>query len=198
MAKPGVCDLHRHGRAVQHHDLVAPVELIRLARRKAQRHIGLRQRRAALLAPGLGITADRVVTAVIAQLAQRLEDPDQRQPLTRLLRLVLRQQPVEISPPGAELRLRLLGPRIAKLGRLRPQHLAHDLPGQTQLPANHLDRLLLDEMRPPDLPDRLHYQHPKPGLHVAHGSHCEPTIPGVPFGRRSPRKRGPYSALTHI
>jgi hypothetical protein len=33
---------------------------------------------------------------------------------------------------------------------------------------------------------------------IPHGSHCEPTVPGVPMGCRSPRKRGPYSMPIHI
>ena len=32
-----------------------------------------------------------------------------------------------------------------------------------------------------------------PGSHLPRGSHCEPAVPGVPIGCRSPRKRGPYS-----
>jgi hypothetical protein len=56
---------------------------------------------------------------------------------------------------------------------------------------------LLSKIRPTDLCDRLHYQHPQPGSHVSHGSHCGPTVPGVPIECRSPRKRGPYSMPIH-
>src|SRR5712691_50150 len=84
---------------------------------------------------------------------------------------------------------------VAKLGRPRPDHLAHDLPRQPELPA---DRLLLREIGSPDLRDRLQNQHPRPGSHVPHGSHCGPTVAGVPIGCRLPRKRGPYSALTVV
>jgi hypothetical protein len=45
--------------------------------------------------------------------------------------------------------------------------------------------------------DRLHYQHPQTGSHVPHGSHCGPTVAGVPIGCRSPRKRSPYSMPIH-
>ena len=40
VAEPDMRDLHRHRRAVDQHDLVAPVELVGLARREAQRHEG--------------------------------------------------------------------------------------------------------------------------------------------------------------
>ncbi len=83
MAKPHVRDLHRHRHAGQHHDLVAPVELISLARREAQRHISRRRHRRPLALPAPRIAAHRVVAALIAQRPQLLEHPDQRQPLAR-------------------------------------------------------------------------------------------------------------------
>lgn len=49
VAEPDVRHLHHRRRAAQHDDLVAPVKLIRLAWRKAQRHIGFR--RCCALAP---------------------------------------------------------------------------------------------------------------------------------------------------
>jgi hypothetical protein len=42
MAKSHVGDLHSHGRAIDPHDLVAPVELVGLPRIEAQRHEGRR------------------------------------------------------------------------------------------------------------------------------------------------------------
>ena len=94
-------------RAVDQHDLVAPVELVGLARRKAQRHIGFRRRRTALGAPLLGVAPYRVVAALVAEPAQLLEDPDQRQPLARRLALVRQQQPVELFAPRIDPRQRL-------------------------------------------------------------------------------------------
>ena len=108
------------------------------------------------------------------------------------------QQRVERITPRTDLRQRLRLSRVAELGRVRSQYLANHLPRQPKLPADRLDRLLLNEIRAADLRDRFHYQHPRPGPHVPHGSHCGPRAPGGPFGRRSPRKRGPYSALTHF
>jgi hypothetical protein len=60
-----------------------------------------------------------------------------------------------------------------------------------------LDRFVLGEIRPTDLRDRLHHQHPRPGPRIPHGSHYGPAVPGVPIGCRSPRKRGPYSTPLH-
>src|SRR6266581_1343048 len=99
--------------------------------------------------------------------------------------------------PGINPRQRLSAPLIAKLGRPRSDHLAHDLPRYPKLAADRLDRLLLNEKRATDLCDRLHYQHPQTSSHVPHGSHCGPLVPGVPIGCRSPRKRGPYSMRIH-
>ena len=83
VAEPDVRHLDGDRRAVDQHDLVAPVELVGLARREAQRHIGFRRRRAALGAPLPGVAPDRVVAALVAEPAQLLENPDQRQPLAR-------------------------------------------------------------------------------------------------------------------
>src|SRR5947209_6558490 len=120
VAQSDMRHLDGDGRAVDQHNLVRPIELVRLAGRKAQRYIGFRHRGAALGTP---------------------------------------------------------------------------LPGVS---ANRLDRLVLGEIRPTDLCDRLHYQHPLPGPRIPNGSHCGPAVPGVPIGCRSPRKRGPYSTPIHM
>ncbi len=70
VAEPDMRHLDRRRHAVQHDDLMRPVELLRLARRKAQRHIDVRRRRAARLAPGLRIAPHRVIAAGIAETAQ--------------------------------------------------------------------------------------------------------------------------------
>ena len=44
VAEPDMRHLHRHRHAVHDDDLVAPVELVGLARREAQRHISVRRR----------------------------------------------------------------------------------------------------------------------------------------------------------
>src|SRR6185369_1465813 len=189
--------LDGYRRAVDQHDLVAPVELVGLARREAQGYVGFGSRRTARGAPLPGIASYRVVAALVTEPAQLLENADQRQPLTTRLALVCKQQVIKLFAPPVNPRQRLASAFVPKLGRLRPNHLAHDLPRYPKLAADRLDRLLLDEIGPPNLCNRLHYQHPKTGSHVRHGSHCGPAVPGVPFGCRSPRKRGPYSMPIH-
>ena len=75
VAQPDVrdLDLGRHPR--QHHVLVAPVELIGLARREHQRHIGLRRRCRTAPPPRLGVAPHRVVAAAIAQTLEGFGDP---------------------------------------------------------------------------------------------------------------------------
>src|SRR5436189_2646220 len=97
--------------------------------------------------------------------------------------------------PRINPRQRLPATLIAKLGRLRPDHLAHDPSRYPKLAANRLNGFVLGEIRPTDLRNRLHHQHPQPGPRIPHGSHCGPAVPGVPIGCRSPRKRGPYSMV---
>ena len=67
VAQPDMRHLDRDRRAVDQHDLVRPVELVRLARRKAQRDIGFRHRGATLGTPPLGVSTNRVVAALITE-----------------------------------------------------------------------------------------------------------------------------------
>ena len=190
---------HLHGdrRAVDQHDLVAPVELVGLARREAQGYVGFGSRRTARGAPLPGIASYRIVAALVSEPAQLFENADQRQPLTTRLAFVRQQHVIKLFAPRIDPPQRLAVSLVPELGRLRPHHLAHDLPRYPKLAADRLDRLLLGKVGPPDLCNRLHYQHPKTGSHVRYGSHCGPAVPGGPFGCRSPRKRGPYSMPIH-
>src|ERR1700676_715602 len=98
--------------------------------------------------------------------------------------------------PRPNFRGRLRPAFILELGRIRTEHLPNDLPRDPKLPADRLDRLLLNEIRPAYLRNRLHDQHPELGLHVP----WKPVwtlVPGVPIGCRLPRKRGPYSTPIH-
>jgi hypothetical protein len=61
-----------------------------------------------LLAPGTGVTPNRVIAAAVSQATQRLEDPDQRQTLARSLVLIGEEKRVEMIAPRTDLRLRLL------------------------------------------------------------------------------------------
>ena len=93
VAEPEVGDLHGRRYPVHQNDLMAPVELVGLARRKTQRHIGVRRRARALLSPGDRITANGGgIAAVITKVAQVLVYPDQRQSFPGRLALVLLKQ----------------------------------------------------------------------------------------------------------
>src|ERR1700692_1431912 len=94
---------HLHGdrRAVDQHDFVAPVELVRLARRKAQRHVAIHRRRCTIALPSAGIPPDGIVAALIAAPAKLLENPDQRQAFAAWVCLVWRPRLIEGLPPRA-------------------------------------------------------------------------------------------------
>ena len=160
MAEPHVSDLDRHCDAVDQHDLVAPVELVGLARIEAQRHEGRRRSRAALAPPGRGVAPDGVIATFIAETTQILEDPQQRHPLAPAARSIRSEEPLKILAPRPELRMRLNAALVLERGLLGSKNLPDNLPRQLQLTANLLDRLPLNEMRPADLGDRLHNQHP--------------------------------------
>lgn len=59
--------------------------------------------------------------------------------------------------------MRLNTALVLERGLFRPQDLPDNLARQLQLTADLLDRLSLNEMRPADLGDRLHNQHPNLG-----------------------------------
>src|SRR5690606_9791870 len=143
VAEPDMRHLHRRRHAVQHDDLVAPVKLVSLARRIIERHVGFRRYGAAFLRPGSGVAPDCVVTALVAEVAQVLEYPDQCQPFARGFGLIGEQHSIELIAPGAELRLRLTGPLVLDLRLIAAQNLPHHFPRYAKLPADRLDRLAL-------------------------------------------------------
>jgi len=73
VAEADMRDLHRRRHAVHHDDLVAPVELVGLARRERQRHIGARRLARVLAAPGPGVAPHGVVAALVAKRSEVLE-----------------------------------------------------------------------------------------------------------------------------
>ena len=93
-------------RASDLHLLMAPVELVGVARRKAQRHERLAGRRkpALLLPPLAGVAPHRVVGAAIALPSEQVVDARQRQPVPlggRRVGLQHRLQPLHEGPkPG--------------------------------------------------------------------------------------------------
>ena len=113
VAEPDMGDLDLHGHAVDQHDLVAPVELVGLPRREGAAHRRRPTQSRAFSLPCPSIAAHRVVTALIAQTAQRLEDAHQGQAFARAC-LRCQQQPVEIRPPLPQLRQRLDLPLVAE------------------------------------------------------------------------------------
>jgi hypothetical protein len=90
---PAVRQLHmrrldQHRQALQRNGLMASIELVRLARGKAQRHIGFCWQPRLVLAPRLYKPMHAVMCAVIATAAQLLEQTLRRATLaTRQLRL---------------------------------------------------------------------------------------------------------------
>ena len=131
VAKADVRDLHDRRHPVHHNDLVAPVELIGLARRERQRHIGGRCRAHALLPPGDCIAPDRGVAARVSESAQFLKNPDQRQTFACRPAVVLIEESLKPFAPWANPRKRLLRALVMKLGRVRPDDFAHHLARNT-------------------------------------------------------------------
>src|SRR5213080_3047815 len=72
-----------------------------------------------------------------------------------------------------------------ELGRIRADNLPHGLPRNAQLPADLLNRLLLNEKRPANLGDRFHNQHSNLGL-LRIRRPMWTLSPGVPIGCKSP------------
>ena len=160
VAEPQMRHLHCRRHPGQQDDLVAPVELVRFARGKAQRHIRCRCRHRLRAAPGLRVAPNSIIAAAIAQPLQFLIDPHQRQPLAPRLARVRRQQAIEVRCPGPQLGQRLLGPLIGKRRLARSQHFAHRVARHAKAAHDLLDRLALDEKLAPDPRHRLHDQHP--------------------------------------
>ena len=129
VAEPDMGDLHRDRHAIDQHDLMAPVELVGLARRIIERHIGIRCDRSAGLRPGLGIAADSIVAARIAKGANLFVNPDQCQPFPRCLALIGPKEPVNMLNPRADPWQRLVFALIGEVGLARPQDLAHRVAG---------------------------------------------------------------------
>ena len=84
-----------------------------------------------------------------------------QQAQTFWLPLVFGKHLVQVGTPRINLWPRLRRTVIAELRRTRPHHLAHRVPRYPQLTADLLDRLHLDKLRPPDLLNRFHNQHPQ-------------------------------------
>ena len=96
VAKPDMGDLHGDRDASDHHDLVAPVELVGFTRIVGKRDIGLCRHRPSGLRPGPGIAADGIIAALVTNRPKFLEDADQGEPLARRLVRVALQKLVQL------------------------------------------------------------------------------------------------------
>ena len=127
---PAVRQLHvrrldRQRQALERDRLVAPVELVRLAGRKAHRHERLRRNPCPFVPPRLDEPVHAVVGAVIAAPTQLLEQPLGRSPLPPRQLGFLLQDLGQNLDPLAQLRRRLHAALVLELRRLAADHLAH-------------------------------------------------------------------------
>ena len=192
-------DLDRRGDAVEQDDLVGPVELVGFARRKAERHEGGGGHGGMGAPPSLGVAAHRVIAALVAEISQRLENPDQREPLARRLLAVLLEQAFQILRPAPEFGPRLNLALIIERGLARAQNLADRVARDFQIARDLLDGFALVGMLTPNPANRLHNQHsPSAPLAMQCGWLIQPNGRGVNFGSRSPGSRGENWGLTQF
>src|SRR5690606_15506150 len=160
------------------------------------RHVGRGRCLGLRLRPGRRVPPHGIVAAVIAESAQLLEDPDVGQAFALRPARVLRQQFIKLVPPRSDLRLRLDPALIGELRRARPNDLPYRLPRNPQLAADLLDRLLVLEVRPTNLRNCLHHQHPEPGSRFSR-KHDGPPVSGGPFWTPITPVRGPFCTPIH-
>ena len=160
--EPHLRHLDGEREAVELDALVAPIELVGLARIEAQRHEGLDRHPGPLLAPGLHEAMHAVVGALVAAPAQFLEQALRRAPLTPgQLGLGLQdrgQDRHERPELGLGLDLALVG----EGGGVRAQHPAHRVARDPELAGDALDPFAVLVVLEPDPRDRLHTRHPPP------------------------------------
>ena len=199
VAKPHLRDLRHRRHAADDHALVAPVELVGLARLEGERDIGFCCPPALPLGPDPGIAAHIVVAALVPFEPKLVEQPLVGQTLALGPLRVGRQHRLECRDVGPELRHWLLTPLVAPLRlHLRPNDRADRVPRQPELAGNRLDLLLVDEMRAPDLRNRVHRDHPpRPRADARTGRHVHRNDGGVKIARRSPHNRGQNCMPVH-
>src|SRR5690606_15388141 len=153
---PDVGHLHGRRHAVDQDDLVAPVELVGLARRVVERHIGFRRHGSPVLRPALGVASYRIVAAVVTETPKLLVNPDQGQLLARRLARVGRQKAFDLSLPDAGLRQWLPFPLIGQVGLIGPQYLADCVARHMQFPDDLLHRPALHMEGSTNTRNRIH------------------------------------------
>ena len=107
-----------------------------------------------------------------------------------------KQQAIQPIPPWPDFGKRLCRAFVMELGRIRADNLPYDLPRHAQVPANLLDRLLLNEKRPANLGDCFHNQHSNLGLPNSRRPLWTHS-PGVPIGCKSPKAGSLFHAISH-
>ena len=161
-AQPHVRHLHPHRLARDLHVLVAPVELVGLARPEHQRDERWRVRHApaSLQPPPRRVAPDRVVRPVEPLAHQQVMNPRHPQLLAPRPRLVLFQQLIEPGLERRQPRQRLHRPPIGELRIRLPDRLAHHLARQSKVTRDRLDRLPGRKLAP-NPQHRLQHQHPE-------------------------------------
>jgi hypothetical protein len=192
VAEPQVRHLHLRRHAGQHHRLVAPVELVGLARIEGQGHEHRRRAPRLLALPAPRMTPHRIVAAdVVRRSLQLLVKPHQRQPLAPRLLLVRRKQCLQRFDMGAELRHRLDLALVGERALRRLDRLAHRLARHPEAARDLADRELLNKMSPPDPSDRLHRRHPLPRRAAKQHSVDETRKTLVPYWKPITASGGP-------
>ena len=194
--QPHMGRFHHQRQSLRRDPLVAPVELVGFARRKAHRHIHFGRRSRALVTPCPGKAMDAVVGTLVAAAAQLLEKPLRRTPLPLGKRRLGLQQPGQVIHPGSQLRRRLDVAFIFELGLIATDNLAHRRPRNPKLPGNRLDALPPVVKSPPYLSYRIHTNHSplspsnRPATAKRKGL-CQSST-RVRIGRENPRRGGRY------
>ncbi len=160
VAEPDMGNLHRRAHAVDHDDLVAPVELVGFTGRKHQRNVGFGLLLRLTPLPGPAEPAHRIVAATISGKPQILEHQLERHTLALRPLRILFEHLGKLIGKAAELR-QWLAPTLVTMLRLLATHdRAHRVPRKPKLPRNLLDLLALDVKSVPYPANRLHRNHP--------------------------------------
>lgn len=156
-----MCDFHGCRHAVQHDDLVAPVEPVGFARREGQRDKGVRRRARIRLRPGARVAADSVIAAFVGERPQLLEKADQGRPL--------RAPALRRSSPTSPSSSSFYPPSFGRgcIRRSKENDVSSDrrtfrtVLRDSLRSRDLLDRLGQDEVLAPYLTDRLHTSVPR-------------------------------------
>jgi hypothetical protein len=155
-----VCCLDRQRHTLERDRFVAPVELARLTRGKAQRYKRLRRNPGSFVPPRLDEPVHAVVRAVVAAPAQLVKQTLGGPALPPREPGFLLQDLGQDLDPLAQLRRRLNAPLVLELGRLTADYLPHRRARHRQRPYDLLDRPVLLEKRAPNLANHVHADHP--------------------------------------